>query len=257
MKKYLFLALVIPLILFSCKGGLKSDDSSKALVDSFYTAYNDNNFKEIGSLASSSISDLLANMLEDNFYILGKNVSHTQYAIKVMTRNGQKQKIISFNSKYEKTDEVIYEKIFIENQTNKILSYVYSGDKNFIDNYETYSTNATEASYQYYEYLIKNNGYDFLDKVLDKEKIIDAGFKDKYIEILEARINQYGNIKTYAQININTFLEKGEVTVVQRYECKTDKDEYVYEELWLINRNGEFKIFDYYFAPDYNTLVEK
>lgn len=256
MKKYLFLLIVIPIILLSCEDGVKSGNPSSALIDSFYNAYNANNFKEIGDLANSSISDLLVNMLEDNFKSLGKNISHTQYAIKVMTRNGQKQRIVSFKSKYEKAENIIYEKFFIEIETNKILSYVYSGDKKFIDNYETYSTKATEVSFQYYEDLIKDDGYSFLDNIVDKEKIIDAGLKNKYIELLDTRKKMYGNINTYSQININTFLDSAGVSVVQRFECKTDRDKYVYEELWLIERNGEFKIFDYYFAPDYKTLVE-
>lgn len=191
----------------------------------------------------------------DNYSVFGKNNSHKQYAFTNVTKKGKEIKILSYKSEYENEDELIYEKFYIDIKNKKLTSYIYSVDKNFIDNYETYSKKGSELTFKYYDNLIDDN-FAVLDEVLDKEIILDKGLKDKYIEVVNDRRTSYGKIVKYEQININTFFSEGQVTIIQRFECVTDREEYVYEELRLIERDGEFKISDYYYAPDYDILIE-
>ncbi len=255
MKKHLLFILFISFFIISCNSSESSSSKKKnSLIEKFYKAYNENNFEKIADISVKSISEQLKKLVTDNFNTLGKNKSHIQYSKKYIKKSGTKTLVLSYKCKYEKTDATIYEKFFIDTKKNKISSFVYSGDKNFIDNYENYSKEATEVATNYYDHIIDND-FSILNDILDKQTNFGDSITEKYIQVIKNRRASYGKIISYSQIDINTFFNKGKITIIQRFECKTNKDKKVYEELRLIYLDGKFKIYDYYYAPDYKTLI--
>ena len=249
MRKSLLFLFLVPFFIFSC-----TNTNGNSLIEKFYSSYNKRNFDQIADMSVKSINQQMKKLAMNNFNALGRNESHIRYSKKYIKKNGIKTLVLSYKCKYEKIDGIIYEKFFINTKKNKLSSYIYSGDKNFIDNYERYSKESSDVAITYYNHIM-NDDFSILNDILDKQTNFGDSITEKYIQVIKDRRASYGKITTYSQININTYLNKGKIMIVQRYECETDKHKNVYEELRLILLDGKFKIYDYYYAPDYKTLI--
>ena len=255
MKKLNLLAIVSIAIVLSFSS-CETVEKSEKVVDEFYDLYIIKDFAGTKSLSSSNINSLIEEIAKNHYDAYGEIISWEKYNTEVFSNSENTGAKLYFKCKYAETDDILYEKFTIieDGDEYKIAGFIFDKNKDIIDNEEENYLNAKNIGKQYYEYLI-NDELDNISSLMDNKFIIDAGNEESFYTFINNRQDYYGNIISFSvnKYVTNTIDEQPVFIIV--YDCITEHGSLV-EELSIIKRNDEFKIYNYRYSDTFEGLEE-
>lgn len=245
MKKNLsILALsIISLFIVSCTG------EENGLVEDFYKAYNTEDYSEIKIMTMPSIADLMADFVKEHYDEYGTVTSYNKFGFSV----NDGYTILKYKCEFENKNKTIYERFSFAEHTNgelKLEGYVFSTEKWYIEQYEDFIEASRVVGEKYFD-IILNDELDQLVTLLEDESL-----EEDFIEIIEQKNDYYGNVITYQSMNVSSYLYENEPYVTRTYECHTDGDFPVYEQIVFKRSGDDFYIVDYNYAGSPSDLPE-
>ena len=230
------------------------EKDTEAVVEEFFEAYNNQDYDKITSITyenNSLFADIMKETINEDY---GEIESFTKYNSYKPAKYDNKGMSFFYKCKFKKTKEDIYCIIDIAEEDNEyiVIGINFDTDKDWIDSKHIYIANASTTVIEYYASL--RNDIDGISKFLHKEKIIDAGFEDDFINMLHEKREYYGKIISTSKLQNSTYNLKDGTHVIEIYtECKTDSFTF-YERIDLIKSKDGFKINDLAASKDLDKL---
>ncbi len=245
----IFLSFTLIALLFSACSNSPETKAIKS-VETFISAWNNKDLGEMYTvyLSSTDIDELIDSLGAIDDYSLYK--SDVDDAVE----NFIEVKLY-YRCKLKNISDSLYFMFNIHNESKYFFigSFEYNQSRDFIDNYDQNYINASAVCDVYYNYISDDNLNDIIS-LLD-DKTIPLDMNEYFIEFIKERQDNYGKPTSYSIYSHKTTTIDDEPAFIFVFQCETDgMYQTMYEEITLIKRNGNYKIYDDKYASTVHDL---